>query len=318
MAGKCEQRLGSGIRLGVHGGVIQNRLALGNSQEACTLLIRLRSELGYFFYLAAGGECAVFLTVGDDVLRRGARETRNTLQKRGRCGVDINAHAVDAVLDNGVERLVEPLGRHIVLILPHADGLGVDFHKLRQRVLQSAGYRHGRAQVDIKLRELRRRKLACRVHRRSGLGNYHIGKLMPRLLFTADKLNGHLLGLTGGRAVADGDIHDIVLADQAGQRADSLLLFGIVKGRVHDGGVEHLAGCVDDGDLAAHAVARVETHGDLALDRRLHEQRTQVQRKLADSALGGGVGKLGANFTLERRENEPCVCVLAHGFYKLQ
>ena len=317
MAGKREQRLSSGIRLGVDGGVIQNRLALGNSQEACALLICLRPELWHLLYLAAGGESAVFLTVGDDVLCRGARETRNTLQKRGRCGVDINAHAVDAVLDNGVERLVEPLGRHIMLILTDADGLGVNFHKLRKRILQPAGYRHGRAQIYIKLRELRRRKLACRIHRCSGLGNYHVCKLAPRLLFTAYKLNGHLLGLTGGRAVADGDIHDIVLADQAGQRADSLLLFGVVKGRVHDCGVEHLARCVDDGDLAAHAVARVETHGDLALDRRLHEQRTQVQRELAYSALGGGIRELGANFTLERRENEPCVCVLAYGFYKL-
>ena len=35
---------------------------------------------------------------------------------------------------------------HVVLVLAHADGLGVDLHQLRQRVLEPAGdgHRHGR------------------------------------------------------------------------------------------------------------------------------------------------------------------------------
>ena len=34
-----------------------------------------------------------------------------------------------------------------MLVLPHADGLGVDFHQLRQRVLEPPGDGHGGAEV---------------------------------------------------------------------------------------------------------------------------------------------------------------------------
>ncbi|CAN3996757.1 hypothetical protein PBMFNG_PBMFNG_00960, partial [Dysosmobacter welbionis] len=47
----------------------------------------------------------------------------------------VHAHGVHTVLHHTVQSLVQPLGGHVVLVLSHADGLGVDLHQLRQRVL---------------------------------------------------------------------------------------------------------------------------------------------------------------------------------------
>ena len=141
------------------GGVVKHLAALRHAKEARALLERLGAELRHLVYLLTAGESAVFLAVGDDVLRRGLVETGDALQERGRGGVYIHAHGVDAVLDDAVERLLEPRLRHIVLVLPHADGHGVDLHKLRERVLQTARDGYRRAKVDVILRELLRSEL---------------------------------------------------------------------------------------------------------------------------------------------------------------
>ena len=91
---------------------------------------------------------------------------------------------------------------------------------------------------------------------------------------------------------------NIVLSHKAGEDADGLGFFTGGEGRVHDGGIEHLARTVNDGDLAAVAVAGVETHSDLALDGRLHQQRAQVEGEHLYRALAGGIGKGGARLTL--------------------
>ena len=60
--------------------------------------------------------------------------------------------------------------------------------------------------------------------------------------------------------------------------ASPLLLFA--EGGIDHRGVQHLAGAVHHRDLAAVAVAGIQPHSHLALHRRLHEQRLQVQRKV--------------------------------------
>ena len=71
-----------------------------------------------------------------------------------------------------------------------------------------------------------------------------------------DHFNGHLLGLARGSTVADGNMLNIVLSHKAGEDADGLGLFTGGEGRVHNGGIEHLASTVDDRDLAAVASPR--------------------------------------------------------------
>ena len=57
-----------------------------------------------------------------------------------RCGgrIEVDADGIDTVLDDGVQRGGELLFRHVMLILADADGLRVDLHELRQRILQTA------------------------------------------------------------------------------------------------------------------------------------------------------------------------------------
>ena len=200
-----------------------------------------------------------------------------------------------------------------MLILPHADGLGLDLDELGQRILKPTRDRDSRAQIDVILREFLGAELARGIHRGARLGDDHIAQMRAALVFPADQLNGHLLGLAAGGAVADGDMLDAVAAHQGGERGDRLALLPLAIGRIDDGGVEHLARTVDDSDLAAHAVAGVEPHRDLALDRRLHQQRAQVGRKLADRAGAGHVGQIRADLALEGGEEQPVIGVLGRG-----
>ena len=155
-----------------------------------------------------------------------------------------------------------------MLVLAHADGLGIDLHQLRQRVLEPPGDGHGAAQIHIKLREFLGGQGRGRVDRGPGLVDHHIGQAAH----PADQLHGHLLGLPGGGAVADGDVGDAMAAHQRGELGDGLLLLLFAVGGIDHGGVQHLARGVHHRHLAAHAVAGVEPHGHMSLHRRLHQK----------------------------------------------
>ena len=87
-----------------------------------------------------------------------------------------------------------------------------------------------------------------------------------------DQLHRHLLRLPAGGAVADGNMLYIVLFDHIIQRSDGFLLLPLAVGGIDHRGVQHLAGAVYHRHFTAHAVAGVQAHGDLTLDRGLHEQ----------------------------------------------
>ena len=127
------------------------------------------------------------------------------------------------------------------------------------------------------------------------------------------QLHGHLLRLPGGSAVADGDMLHAVLANQAGENADSLLLFPGGKGGIDHRRVQHLAGAVHHGHLTAVAVAGVQPHGHPALHRRLHQQGLQVQGEHFDGSLAGGVGQLVPGLPLQGGEKQPVIGVLRSG-----
>ena len=191
-----------------------------------------------------------------------------------------------------------------------ADGLGVDLHQLRQRVLQAPRDGDGGAEVHVVVGELLRRQLGRGVDGRARLADDHVAQAPADL---ADELDGHGLRLAGGGAVADGDVGDVVAPDHGLERVDGLTLASRALRGVDDGGVQHLARAVDHRDLAAVGVAGVEAHGDVPLDGRLHQQRLQIQREGVDRALGGRVGEVRADLTLQRRFDEPVVGVLTGG-----
>ena len=61
------------------------------------------------------------------------------------------------------------------------------------------------------------------------------------------------------------------------------------------------------------AVAGVESHGDEAFDGRLHEQRLEVEGKVADRGFVGRVGEQIADLPFQAREDQPVVAVLSGG-----
>ena len=117
------------------------------------MLIGFFAKLRHLKQLGTGGKAAVFFPVGHNVFGDGGIDAGDVPQQRGRGGIEIDPHRVDAAFHHAGQGGIQPGRRHIVLVLPNADGLGVDLHQLRQRVLQAAGDGNGAAQVDIVFRE---------------------------------------------------------------------------------------------------------------------------------------------------------------------
>ena len=102
-----------------------------------------------------------------------------------------------------------------------------------------------------------------------------------------------------------------VLPDQLRQHGNGLVLLPLAVGGIHHRGIQHLAGAVHHRHLAAHAIAGVKAHGDLSLHRRLHQQRLQVQGKLADGALVGLLRQQIPHLPLQRGVDQPVIGILA-------
>ena len=199
-----------------------------------------------------------------------------------------------------------------MLILSHADGLGIDLHQLRKRVLKPPCDGHGGAQRHVKVRKFLRAQLGRGIHGRARLADHHVAHAgeIPQKLGNKD------FRLLGSRAVADGDGGDVVAANHIRKRSRRFFLFVVRRGGVDHAGFEHLAGLVHHGQLAAGAVGRVEAQRHAAAQGRLHEKRLQVLREHANGLLVGAVGQLGANFAFQRREQEPRPCILNRVFQK--
>ena len=87
-------------------------------------------------------------------------------------------------------------------------------------------------------------------------------------------------------------------------------------GGIDDGGIEHLARAVHHCDLAAHAVSRIQSHRDEALDGRLHEKGLQVERELTDGALARRFGERGAHLAFHRRGDQAVIRVRRGVFHE--
>ena len=203
---------------------------------------------------------------------------------------------VDAAFDHSFERLLKLALIDIVLVLAHADGLGIDLHQLRERVLQAAGNGDGAAHGQIEIGKLLPRNGGGGVDAGAGLADGD-GKDAVDLLL-AQKLAHKGIGLARGGAVADGDGAHVVLAQQGFQLGRG---FGVAVLRGVQ--IEHivrqqLAGLIHHRNLAAGAQAGIDAqHGDRSGGRR--EQ--QVIKIVAEDVDGLGVGaalQLQANLAL--------------------
>ncbi|MPN18535.1 hypothetical protein SDC9_165895 [bioreactor metagenome] len=104
-----------------------------------------------------------------------------------------------------------------MLVLAHANALGIDLDQLGQRILQAAGNRCRTTQAHVDIRHFLRRKLAGRIDRSPGLAHHHLVNLLVGLGGDLDQIRRQLVGFAAGCAVADGNQIDIVLFHQTGE-----------------------------------------------------------------------------------------------------
>ena len=99
-----------------------------------------------------------------------------------------------------------------MLVLANTDGLGLDFHQLGQRVLQTTGNGHRATVGDIQIREFASRQLGGGIHRGARLGDHHLLHFLAAAQL--DQVCRQLVGLTRGSAVADRNQINLMLAAQ--------------------------------------------------------------------------------------------------------
>ena len=248
-----------------------------DAQEASALLEGLGTETRNLQQFLSGGEGAVFVSVGDDIVRNGRGHASNATEQRCGSGVDLHADSIHGVLHHGIERVLELGLGNVVLILPNADGLRIDFDELGKRVLQAAGNRHSTAERDIHVRELSCGQGRCGVHGGTGLRNHHRGQLLASGLSNQiGYFASQGFGLAGSGAIADSHELHAVRGTESGQ-----LLLGarpVIAWlvRVDDGSVEHLAGGVDNGALHTIAVSRIQAESGALTSRGSQQQVAQV------------------------------------------
>ena len=271
------------------------RVAAVHAQEARALLKRLRPQLRHLLELRAGGD-AVFVAIGDDVVRQRLADARHVRQQRRGGRLHIHADARNAAFHHAGERVFQLRLLQIVLILPHADGLRVDLHQLGQRVLHAPRDGNRASERDVVFRKFLRRQLGGGIHARARLADDDVGHARRFRQQGGDEL----LALAGGRAIADGDGRDPVAANHAQNLRfrPRLLRLVIRQGEIAHAGFQHLARLIHNRQLAARTEARIDAQRDLAANRRLHQKLVQVVAEDADRALVRLVRQLVSDFAL--------------------
>ena len=122
----------------MHRAGVQRMFAVADAQEAGRLLEGFGPEARHLLQFSARLERAVLVAVGDDVLGQRRAEAGDIGEQLLAGGVEFHAHAVDAAHHHVVEAALEGGLIHVVLVLAHADGFGIDLHQFRQRVHEPA------------------------------------------------------------------------------------------------------------------------------------------------------------------------------------
>ena len=165
------------VALWVYGAIVQRILGVRNAQETCTLCVGISSKTRYLLELRTRCEVAILATIFDDVLCQGRTKTADVSKQLLTGGIHVYTNKVNAVLHRLVQTLLEFCLVYIVLILSYANALGINLHKLSQRVHQSSSYRDSTSNRNVLVRELVACYLRCRIYRSSILAN-HVDRLL--------------------------------------------------------------------------------------------------------------------------------------------
>ncbi len=246
------------------------------------------------------------VAVRHNCLRHLRADAGDVFQQRRRRGVQIHAHAVHGGFDDGIQRLAEGFLVDVMLIQSHADGLWLDLHQLRQRILKAPGDGDRAAQRHIQVGQLLPRQLRSGVDGRARFVDDGVLDRQP----LADEPGYQRLGLAAGSAVPNGDDGDAMRLRQLAQR---LFRLGLMAVGVDGDGGEHLAGGIHHGDLAAGADAGINAEHGLPAQRRLQQQGAQVGGKDADGVRIGDLGQRAADVALHGGEEQPGEGIFAGG-----
>ncbi len=89
-----------------------------------------------------------------------------------------------------------------------------------------------------------------------------------------------------------------VFAYKRGECAYCVFFARFGKRRIDDGGVEHFSRAVDNGDFASVSISRIKAHRHLSFDRRLHEQRLEIEAEHFYRAVARHVGESASRLAL--------------------
>ena len=182
--------------------------------------------------------------------------------------VQLNAHMIDGCFDSLVQGICQLLLVYIVLVLPHADGLRVNLYQFSQRVLHPSGNGDCAADSYIIFRQFFLGKGGGGVNGGAGFVGDDVIYIQAVVL---DEFCRKFLCFQGGGTVADGNQGDIVLLDEGQGFSGSFCCAFLTVGYIEYAVVYYLACSINDGHLAAGAVARVQPHDGIACQRGLQQ-----------------------------------------------
>ena len=194
-----------------------------------------------------------------------------------------------------------------MLVLAHADRLGVDLHQLGEWILKAPRNGDRAAQGDVESWQLIARQLAGRIHRRARLVHHddlwRIGE-RSRLQCLSDTR----FRLARGRPIADRDKLRAGRGHESHERCRETI--GLVQ-HPHVG-VEHRARARDGRDLHAGPESRVETDDDALARRSRKQQLLEVAAEDGDRLLVGARLQLEPQLDLDGECQQPLVGVARH------
>src|SRR5579885_945419 len=158
-------------------GPIKGILAIADLEKTGRLNKALLADAGDLQQLPAIAKSTVCLAILNEIAGHQLIQPGHMAQQRYAGRVQIDAHLIDARLNNGIERVAQLLSRDIVLIKPDANMLRIDLDQLAEWILQAAANGDGATHRGVKMGELFLADGAGRVNAGAGLVDDNVGQL---------------------------------------------------------------------------------------------------------------------------------------------
>ena len=168
-----------------------------------------------------------------------------------------------------------------MLILSHTDGLRIDLHQFRQRILYSSCNGCRASLSHVKIRKFFRRQFAGGIDRSSRFIGDHIRNFLRNLF---QDLHDDLFGFPACGSISHRNQRHSVSMDQFFDFVLCRLDLPLIgrSGRIYDSGIQHLSGLIHNRQLASGTERRIPSKHHLSGDRRLQKQLFQILSKDAD------------------------------------